>query len=84
MFFSKSRNLVGLDIGSSCVKLVELREKKGNSFELVKIGSETLSPEAIVDGAIMDSTQVSDAIRKLFDQLHINRGRAPDRNASRA
>lgn len=71
MFFTKSRNLVGLDIGSSCVKLVELREKKGSIHELTKMGIEKLSPEAIVDGAIMDSTQVSDAIGKLFDRLNI-------------
>jgi type IV pilus assembly protein PilM len=62
---------VGLDIGSSCVKLVELREKKGDTWELVNMCTETLSPEAIVDGAIMDSGQVSEAIRKLFDQKNI-------------
>ena len=72
MFFSKSRNLVGLDIGSSCIKVVELKEtKKGNEFQLVKIGTEPLSPEAIVDGAIMDGGQVSEVIRKLFDRLNI-------------
>ena len=72
MFFSKSRNLVGLDIGSSCIKVVELKEtKKGNEFQLVKIGIEPLSPEAIVDGAIMDGGQVSEVIRKLFDRLNI-------------
>ncbi|HEX6158523.1 MAG TPA: pilus assembly protein PilM, partial [Thermoanaerobaculia bacterium] len=49
MFFSKSKNVVGLDIGSSAIKLVELKEKKGGSFSLVKLGTERLSPEAIVD-----------------------------------
>lgn len=65
MFFSKSKNLVGLDIGSSAVKLVELKEKKAGSYELVKIGLEPLSPEAIVDGSIMDSSMVVDTIQRL-------------------
>lgn len=65
MFFSKSKNLVGLDIGSSAIKLVELKEKKPGSFQLVKIGVEPLSPEAIVDGSIMDSSMVVDTIQRL-------------------
>ncbi|MDX1583345.1 MAG: type IV pilus assembly protein PilM, partial [Thermoanaerobaculia bacterium] len=68
MFFSKSKNLVGLDIGSSAVKLVELKEKKGGQFQLVKIGLEPLSPEAIVDGSIMDSSMVVDTITRIVDE----------------
>jgi Tfp pilus assembly PilM family ATPase len=48
--------LVGLDIGSSGVKLVELKQAKAGSYKLVKAGVESLSREAIVDGAIMDSS----------------------------
>ncbi|MCU1229499.1 MAG: Competence protein [Acidobacteria bacterium] len=65
MFFSKSKNVVGLDIGSSAVKLVELKEKKGGTFQLVKLGIERLSPEAIVDGSIMDSSLVVETIQRL-------------------
>jgi len=65
VFFSKSKNLVGLDIGSSAIKLVELKEKKGGTFQLVKLGLERLSPEAIVDGSIMDSSMVVETIQKL-------------------
>ena len=65
MFFSKSKNVVGLDIGSSAVKLVELKEKKGGTYELVKLGIERLSPEAIVDGSIMDSSLVVETIGRL-------------------
>ena len=64
MFFSKSKNVVGLDIGSSAIKLVELKEKKGG-FQLMKLGIERLSPEAIVDGSIMDSSMVVETIQKL-------------------
>ena len=65
MFFSKSKNVVGLDIGSSAVKLVELKEKKGGQYTLVKLGTERLSPEAIVDGSIMDSSMVIETIQRL-------------------
>jgi len=64
VFFSKSKNVVGLDIGSSAVKLVELKEKKGG-YQLVKLGLEHLSPEAIVDGSIMDSSLVVETIARL-------------------
>jgi type IV pilus assembly protein PilM len=65
VFFSKSKNVVGLDIGSSAVKLVELKEKKAGSYALLKVGLEPLSPEAIVDGSIMDSSLVVDTIQRL-------------------
>jgi len=65
VFFSKSKNVVGLDIGSSAVKLVELKDKKGGAYQLVKLGAERLSPEAIVDGSIMDSSMVVETIQKL-------------------
>ena len=65
MFFSKSKNLVGLDVGSSAIKLVELKEKKPGSYQLLRVGLEPLSPEAIVDGSIMDSSMVVETIQRL-------------------
>jgi type IV pilus assembly protein PilM len=64
VLFSRTKGLVGLDIGSSAMKLVELREKKGE-YWLQRLGVEPLSPEAIVDGSIMDSSLVVDAIHRL-------------------
>lgn len=46
------------------MKLVELSERKGE-FWLQRLGVEPLSPEAIVDGSIMDSSLVVDAIHRL-------------------
>ena len=48
MLFSRKSSLFGLDIGSSAIKLVELKEGKGG-FELVNFGMAALPPEAIVD-----------------------------------
>jgi type IV pilus assembly protein PilM len=64
VLFSRTKGLVGLDIGSSAMKLIELREKKGE-YWLQRLGVEPLSPEAIVDGSIMDSSLVVDAIHRL-------------------
>ena len=53
--FNKSngkKNLVGLDIGSSSIKAVEL-QKKGNAYHLLNLGFENLSPDTVVDGQIM-------------------------------
>ena len=66
MFFGKSKSLLGLDIGSSAVKMVELRDLgKGKGFALKSFGMEPLSAEAIVGGTIMDSGAVIDALQKL-------------------
>src|SRR6266568_443308 len=61
---AKSKLAVGLDIGSSSVKLVQLREKKGG-YVLQAFGSARLPPETIVDGALMNSAAVVQAIQEL-------------------
>lgn len=71
MLFSRAKSIVGLDIGSSAIKLVELKERKAGEFHLQRLGVEPLSPEAIVDGSIMDSSLVVDAIHKLNDETKV-------------
>lgn len=66
MLFRRSKGLIGLDIGSSSVKLVELKSMGDSKWKLVSVGSVPLPPEVIVDGSIMDSTMVVDAIVELF------------------
>jgi type IV pilus assembly protein PilM len=69
--FARSKEVVGLDLGSSAIKLVELRARKGGEHQLQRVGIEPLSPEAIVDGSIMDSSLVVDAIHKLNEQTRV-------------
>ena len=64
MILGKKKNVIGLDIGSSSVKLVELREGK-NGHKLQHLAISPLPPEAIVDGALMDSVTIIDTIRDL-------------------
>lgn len=64
--FRKAKAIVGLDIGSSAVKAVELKPA-GRAFRVVAYGTEPVPADAIVDGAIIDAAAVADAIRRLFD-----------------
>ena len=72
MLFGRSRNLVGLDVGDSSIKVVELKDLgRGRGFQVAKLGWEPLSSEAIVDGAIMDSQLVVETIQRLFQRCKI-------------
>ncbi|HEY6122925.1 MAG TPA: type IV pilus assembly protein PilM [Pyrinomonadaceae bacterium] len=68
------KNLVGLDIGSSSVKAVELN-KKGNNLQLVSLGFENLQPDTIVDGQIMELNNVSNVISSIFSEHQIKTNR---------
>jgi type IV pilus assembly protein PilM len=70
MLFAAKKEIIGIDIGSSSVKLVQLREAKG-AYQLVSLGMAPLPPEAIVDNAIMDSSSVVQVIRNLVGSLKI-------------
>ncbi|HEY7293377.1 MAG TPA: type IV pilus assembly protein PilM [Vicinamibacterales bacterium] len=58
---------MGLDIGSSAVKAVELKAV-GKSFKVAAFASEPVPPDSIVDGAIVDGTAVAEAIRRVFER----------------
>jgi type IV pilus assembly protein PilM len=65
--FRRVKPIVGLDIGSSAVKAVELKPS-GKGFRVAAFGSQTVPPDAIVDGAIIDAGAVADAIRRIFEE----------------
>ena len=67
---SGKKNLVGLDIGSSSVKAVELG-KKGSSLQLLNLGFENLQTDTIVDGQIMELNNVSNVISQIFSEHQI-------------
>jgi type IV pilus assembly protein PilM len=63
----KNNAVVGLDIGSSAVKAVELKAV-GKTFKVTAFATEPIPPDSIVDGAIVDGVAVAEAIRRLFGQ----------------
>jgi type IV pilus assembly protein PilM len=66
----KSKSIVGLDIGSSSVKVVEcaVRNKR---VDLLHVGVAPLPAEAIVQGAFLNSSAIVDAIREAMDSAGI-------------
>ena len=68
MFGKRKKQVVGCDVGSSAIKIVELKPLKNDEFQLVHAAVADLSPEAIVDGAIMDSSLVVEALTGLISE----------------
>ena len=66
--FGRTKALVGLDIGSSSVKAIELKPA-GRALRVAAYGAEPIPPDNIVDGAVIDGTSVADAIRRLLDRV---------------
>jgi len=66
-FLRKPRSLVGLDIGSSAVKAIELKPQGKNGYRVTAFAVEPIPPDTIVDGAIIDAVAVADAIRRIFE-----------------
>ncbi len=66
--WGRQKRLVGLDIGASGVKMIELKRTK-SGFHLVNFGMKSLPPEAIVDGSIMNGPLVVSEISDLAATL---------------
>ncbi|HEB89481.1 MAG TPA: type IV pilus assembly protein PilM [Deltaproteobacteria bacterium] len=66
-------SVIGLDIGSSSVKAVEITQKsKDKGFELRSLGQAALPHEAIVQGAFLNSSAIVDSIREAIDSGRIS------------
>ncbi len=65
--FGSGKSIVGLDIGSSCIKAIELKRSKGEIM-VSHLGMEPLASDIVVDSMIVDSGSVSGAISKIFSQ----------------
>ena len=74
MWKRTNKSMVGVDIGSSSVKAVELQGKNGD-FQLLSLGYESLEPDSVVDGQIMELNSVSNAISNIFNEHKIKTNR---------
>ncbi|MCP3105094.1 pilus assembly protein PilM [Myxococcus sp. K15C18031901] len=71
---AKGKLALGLDIGSTSIKMILLKEqrKRGEvGFALQSFGMKPLPPEAIVDGALMNSTAIVQAVQELMSELKV-------------
>jgi type IV pilus assembly protein PilM len=69
IFNPKARPLLGLDISTSAVKMVELTEAGQNAYRVERFGIEYLPRDVIVDGNIANLEAVSDAVRRCWRRL---------------
>lgn len=67
--FGKKKRVVGLDVGSSQTKIVEI--SPGKTKKLVNYGISKILPDAIVEGEIIDREAVLDSIRTLLESRNI-------------
>ena len=64
-FMKSDMGMIGLDIGSRSVKVVEV-SRKGGRVGLARYGISSLPPDAIVDGEVMDREMVVECIQDLI------------------
>ena len=68
--FRKSRQLVGVDIGSTAIKAIELNQAR-RDHSVRAFGTEPVPAGAVIDGTINDVGAVADAMRRLFERHRI-------------
>ena len=73
-----SKSFIGLDIGSSSIKVIEL-EPNGGGFRVLHAGSGVTPPGAVREGTVTEPHVLADAIRRVLSSAGIRRGRANPR-----
>ena len=68
---AEGRNLVGVDIGASSVKVVQLKESK-KRYSVVRYGQAPLPPQTIVDGHVMAAGVITEALQRVFSEAKIS------------
>lgn len=69
IFNPKARPLIGVDISSFAVKMVELSEAGNGEFKVERYAIEPLPKDAVVDGNVANLETVSDCIERCWSRL---------------
>jgi type IV pilus assembly protein PilM len=67
---SEGKNLVGVDIGTSSIKVCQLKETRKGP-RLIKLGFTPLPRQTIVDGHVLNATAVVEALNRVFAEAKI-------------
>lgn len=67
---SEGKNLIGVDIGSSAIKVCQLKESR-KGYGLVRLGYTPLPPQSIVDGHVMNAQAVVEGLGRVFAEAKI-------------
>jgi type IV pilus assembly protein PilM len=69
LFQAKSAPLIGVDISSSAVKMVEIEEAGKNLYRVERYAIESLPKDAVVDGNIMNLEAVAETMKRAWKRL---------------
>src|SRR5438874_13527948 len=69
LFKTKAPVLIGIDIASTSLKLVELSDAGKGAYRLERYAIEPLPKDVVTDGNIANLDQVSDALRRAHKRL---------------
>jgi type IV pilus assembly protein PilM len=67
---AEGKNLVGVDIGASSIKVVQLKDSR-KGMSVIRYGYAPLPPQTIIDGHIMSAGHVTEALLKIFSDNKI-------------
>src|SRR3974390_133945 len=62
---AEGKNLVGVDIGASSIKVAQIRESR-KKLQVARWGWAPLPPQTIIDGHVMNSGAVTEALMRIF------------------
>jgi type IV pilus assembly protein PilM len=68
-FKTKSPSLIGVDIASTSIKLIELSQTGKGTFRLERYAIEPIPKDTVTDGNIANLDQVSDALKRGWKRL---------------
>jgi len=68
-FKTKSPSLIGVDIASTSIKMVELSETGKGTYRLERYTIEPLQKDTVTDGNIANLDQVSDTLKRAWKRL---------------
>jgi type IV pilus assembly protein PilM len=69
LFSNKAKPIVGLDISSSAVKMVELSGDANTGFRVDRYAIEPLPKDVVADGNILNLEAASDAVRRAWKRM---------------
>jgi type IV pilus assembly protein PilM len=67
---AEGKNLVGVDIGSSSIKVCQLKDGR-RGLEMIRLGYAPLPAETIVDGHVMNAGAVVESLSRIFQDAKI-------------
>jgi type IV pilus assembly protein PilM len=68
---AEGKHLVGVDIGASSIKVVQLKESRSKKLSVFRCGIEPLPSQTIIDGHVMNASAVTEALLKVFSDQKI-------------